>query len=124
MHACAAARADRAPARSVLSIVPRHIQLAIRNDEELSKLLGKGALPLGPLLNACTPGLFAAASLPASLPASSRHAHGSDAPVRPSIGAVTIAAGGVLPNIHSVLLPKAAAEGKKGKQSGSASQAF
>jgi hypothetical protein len=23
--------------------VPRHIQLAIRNDEELSKLLGKGA---------------------------------------------------------------------------------
>uniref|UniRef100_A0A7S0X276 Histone H2A n=1 Tax=Chlamydomonas leiostraca TaxID=1034604 RepID=A0A7S0X276_9CHLO len=41
-------------------IVPRHIQLAIRNDEELSKLLGD----------------------------------------------VTIAAGGVLPNIHSVLLPK------------------
>jgi hypothetical protein len=40
---------------------------------------------------------------------------------------VTIAAGGVLPNIHSVLLPKASeAEGKKGakKQSGSASQAF
>ncbi|MEW5312781.1 MAG: hypothetical protein WDW38_004389 [Sanguina aurantia] len=41
-------------------ISPRHIQLAIRNDEELSKLL--------------------------------RH--------------VTIAQGGVLPNIHSVLLPK------------------
>ena len=41
-------------------IVPRHIQLAIRNDEELSKLLGT----------------------------------------------VTIASGGVLPNIHSVLLPK------------------
>jgi histone H2A len=41
-------------------IIPRHIQLAIRNDEELSKLLGT----------------------------------------------VTIAAGGVLPNIHSVLLPK------------------
>jgi histone H2A len=60
------------------SIVPRHIQLAIRNDEELSKLLGT----------------------------------------------VTIAAGGVLPNIHSVLLPKAGeGEGKKGKQSG-ASQAY
>jgi histone H2A len=41
-------------------IVPRHIQLAVRNDEELSKLLSK----------------------------------------------VTIAAGGVLPNIHAVLLPK------------------
>ena len=45
-------------------IVPRHLQLAIRNDEELSKLLGS----------------------------------------------VTIAAGGVLPNIHSVLLPKKSAK--------------
>ena len=41
-------------------IIPRHVQLAVRNDEELSKLLA----------------------------------------------GVTIAAGGVLPNIHSVLLPK------------------
>lgn len=41
-------------------IVPRHIQLAVRNDEELNKLFGS----------------------------------------------VTIAQGGVLPNIHSVLLPK------------------
>ena len=41
-------------------IVPRHIQLAVRNDEELNKLLGS----------------------------------------------VTIASGGVLPNIHAVLLPK------------------
>ena len=49
-------------------IVPRHIQLAIRNDEELSKLLG----------------------------------------------GVTIASGGVLPNIHSVLLPKS--KGKKGEK--------
>jgi C-terminus of histone H2A len=40
-------------------IIPRHVQLAIRNDEELSKLLAD----------------------------------------------VTIASGGVLPNIHSVLLP-------------------
>ena len=45
-------------------IVPRHVQLAIRNDEELSKLLG----------------------------------------------GVTIASGGVLPNIHSVLLPKVKAK--------------
>ena len=56
-------------------IVPRHVQLAIRNDEELSKLLGT----------------------------------------------VTIASGGVLPNIHSVLLPKAS---KKGGKSGSASQEY
>jgi histone H2A len=41
-------------------IIPRHLQLAIRNDEELNKLLGN----------------------------------------------VTIAQGGVLPNIHSVLLPQ------------------
>ncbi len=43
-------------------IVPRHVQLAVRNDEELNKLLG----------------------------------------------GVTIAGGGVLPNIHAVLLPKKA----------------
>ena len=42
-------------------IVPRHITLAVKNDEELNKLLGN----------------------------------------------VTIAGGGVLPNIHAVLLPKA-----------------
>ena len=44
-------------------IIPRHVQLAVRNDEELNKLLGK----------------------------------------------VTIASGGVLPNIHAVLLPKKSA---------------
>merc|ERR1719445_1388593 len=43
-----------------LRITPRHIQLAVRNDEELNTLLGN----------------------------------------------VTIAQGGVLPNIHAVLLPK------------------
>lgn len=47
-------------------IVPRHITLAVKNDEELNKLLGN----------------------------------------------VTIAAGGVLPNIHSVLLPKKTQTGK------------
>ncbi|KAL0919287.1 hypothetical protein M5K25_011372 [Dendrobium thyrsiflorum] len=47
-------------------IIPRHIQLAVRNDEELSKLLGS----------------------------------------------VTIANGGVLPNIHQNLLPKKQAKGK------------
>ena len=46
-------------------VTPRHIQLAVRNDEELNKFLGN----------------------------------------------VTVAQGGVLPNIHAVLLPKK----KKGK---------
>lgn len=55
-------------------IVPRHIQLAVRNDEELNKLLG----------------------------------------------GVTIASGGVIPNIHSVLLPKKS-KGKAGAATGSGS---
>jgi histone H2A len=46
-------------------IIPRHLQLAIRNDEELNKLLS----------------------------------------------GVTIAQGGVLPNIQAILLPKKTAEG-------------
>ncbi|SCU81277.1 LAMI_0B05490g1_1 [Lachancea mirantina] len=50
-------------------IIPRHLQLAIRNDDELNKLLGN----------------------------------------------VTIAQGGVLPNIHQNLLPKKS--GKPGKES-------
>ena len=52
-------------------INPRHLQLAIRNDEELNKLLA----------------------------------------------GVTIAQGGVLPNIHAVLLPKKTGAGKKTSQS-------
>ena len=51
-------------------IVPRHVQLAIRNDEELSKLLAD----------------------------------------------VTIANGGVLPNIHSVLLPNKSKSKTEGTQ--------
>ncbi|KAL8127246.1 putative histone H2A.3 [Apium graveolens] len=51
-------------------VVPRHIQLAVRNDEELSKLLG----------------------------------------------AVTIANGGVMPNIHVNLLPRKAAASKGGDE--------
>ncbi len=63
-------------------IVPRHVQLAVRNDEELNKLLG----------------------------------------------GVTIASGGVLPNINANLLPKKTAVpssgGKSSTKKGSASQEF
>ncbi|XP_060712797.1 late histone H2A.2.2-like [Hemiscyllium ocellatum] len=51
-------------------IIPRHLQLAVRNDEELNKLLG----------------------------------------------GVTIAQGGVLPNIQAVLLPKKSAAGGSAKR--------
>ncbi|XDV52553.1 hypothetical protein PO909_021273 [Leuciscus waleckii] len=50
-------------------IIPRHLQLAVRNDEELNKLLGR----------------------------------------------VTIAQGGVLPNIQAVLLPKKTEKPSKSK---------
>merc|ERR1711879_1038436 len=59
-------------------IVPRHIQLAVRNDEELNKLLGN----------------------------------------------VTITGGGVLPNIHAVLLPASKKNKKKKSTQLSASQEF
>jgi histone H2A len=57
-------------------IIPRHIQLAVRNDEELNKLLNN----------------------------------------------VSIASGGVIPNIHSILLPNKS-KGGKGAE-GSASQEY
>jgi histone H2A len=58
-------------------IVPRHILLAVKNDEELNKLFS----------------------------------------------GVTIAQGGVLPSIHTVLVPKSSKDGKKEKKAG-ASQDF
>jgi histone H2A len=58
-------------------IVPRHLTLAVKNDEELNKLLG----------------------------------------------GVTIASGGVLPNIHAVLLPKKSATGG-GPKASKASQDY
>mmetsp|Transcript_4255 Transcript_4255/g.6175 ORF Transcript_4255/g.6175 Transcript_4255/m.6175 type:complete len:140 (+) Transcript_4255:45-464(+) len=59
-------------------IIPRHITLAVKNDEELSKLMGN----------------------------------------------VTIASGGVLPNIHSVLLPKKVSGGGSKSKGLSASQDY
>ncbi|CAJ0948301.1 unnamed protein product [Ranitomeya imitator] len=53
-------------------IIPRHLQLAVRNDEELNRLLG----------------------------------------------GVTIAQGGVLPNIQAVLLPKKTESSKKSNDTG------
>ncbi|CCI41994.1 hypothetical protein ABG067_002219 [Albugo candida] len=58
-------------------IIPRHIQMAVRNDEELNKLLAE----------------------------------------------VTIASGGVMPNIHNILLPKKSATGSK-KSKASESQDY
>ena len=71
-HPCGRLRAPSVPGNAARDnkksrIVPRHIQLAVRNDEELNKLLGS----------------------------------------------VTIASGGVLPNIHAVLLPKKGEESTK-----------
>ncbi|CAO2595434.1 Histone H2A type 1-E [Lemmus lemmus] len=57
-------------------IIPRHLQLAIRNDEELNKLLGR----------------------------------------------VTIAQGGVLPNIQAVLLPKKTESSHKAKKAKAAAK--
>jgi histone H2A len=57
-------------------IIPRHLQLAVRNDEELNKLFGH----------------------------------------------VTIASGGVLPNIHSVLIPKGSATKEEKPEKKSASK--
>ena len=82
-------------------IVPRHIQLAVRNDEELSKVYVIPAVPCGVVKR------FVTARFPVCLQL---------------LGNVTIAAGGVLPNIHSVLLPKKT--GKKDGASGSVSQEF
>lgn len=82
-------------------IVPRHIQLAVRNDEELSKVCVIPAVPCATLKQFVTVRFSVCVQL---------------------LGNVTIAAGGVLPNIHSVLLPKKT--GKKDGASGSVSQEF
>lgn len=87
-------------------IVPRHIQLAVRNDEELSKVFVNDV-----------PCFIC---LPSRQLSSVRQV--CFAVCLQLLGNVTIAAGGVLPNIHSVLLPKKT--GKKDGASGSVSQEF
>ncbi|ORZ40169.1 histone 2A, partial [Catenaria anguillulae PL171] len=49
-------------------IIPRHLQLAIRNDEELNKLLGNVTIAQGGVIPAINPAL---------LPPSKKHASGS-----------------------------------------------
>jgi hypothetical protein len=74
--------------------VPRHIQLAIRNDE--ARVLLRARLCLAVPL----------AHSPLVKPTPARQE------LSKLLGKVTIAAGGVLPNIHSVLLPKKGMEDK------------
>ncbi|VDN27526.1 unnamed protein product [Gongylonema pulchrum] len=71
-------------------INPRHLQLAVRNDEELNKLLAGVTIAQGTII----------------MPRSS-----SITAVSPSL--VRSKFGGVLPNIHAVLLPKKIAGDKE-----------
>ncbi|TRZ10701.1 hypothetical protein HGM15179_016399 [Zosterops borbonicus] len=134
-------------------IIPRHLQLAIRNDEELNKLLGKGGkarakaksrssraglqFPVGRVHRLLRKGNYAervGAGAPVYLAAVleyltaeilelagnaardnkktriiPRHlqlAIRNDEELNKLLGKVTIAQGGVLPNIQAVLLPK------------------
>uniref|UniRef100_A0A8P0NN96 Histone H2A n=2 Tax=Canis lupus familiaris TaxID=9615 RepID=A0A8P0NN96_CANLF len=96
-------------------IIPRHLQLAIRNDEELNKLLGRVTIAQGGVL----PNIQAVL-LPKKLAGNAardnkktriipRHlqlAIRNDEELNKLLGRVTIAQGGVLPNIQAVLLPK------------------
>ena len=93
-------------------IVPRHIQLAVRNDEELSKVSA-----------CCKDKLCSTGVLLHKLSGRACLLQFTDIlSYLQLLGNVTIAAGGVLPNIHSVLLPKKT--GKKDGASGSVSQEF
>jgi histone H2A len=77
-------------------IIPRHLQLAIRNDEELNKLREFAvALTLGHLVRFRSPCHLCSI-------------------VALAVGGVTISQGGVLPSIHAELLPvKTASKAKK-----------
>mmetsp|Transcript_14813 Transcript_14813/g.36217 ORF Transcript_14813/g.36217 Transcript_14813/m.36217 type:complete len:166 (-) Transcript_14813:368-865(-) len=84
-------------------IIPRHISLAVKNDEELNKLLGNVCSGFHVYVPDCFPKteiLTQSCLIPFSQQ-------------------VTIAAGGVLPNIHAVLLPsKSKIKGDKSASQG------
>jgi histone H2A len=69
-------------------IVPRHLQLAIRNDEELNKLLGDGTL--------------------LTLRSQLQQTH--------SFPKVVISQGGVVPHIETELLPRAGKRGLESQE--------
>jgi histone H2A len=102
-------------------IIPRHIQLAVRNDEELRCADSSRA-------NSAESMLMATSSRMAVLSVAWHTLGRLPAPLLPPtccsklLAGVTIAEGGVLPNIHSVLLPKKT--GKKGGEGGSMSQEY
>ncbi len=103
-------------------IVPRHITLAVKNDEELNKLLGNVTIASGEsLINSKT--LFVLLSLLLQLQFV-QPLYYYDALLNFGFGvpldAVTVflfRIGGVLPNIHAVLLPKKSASSKRGAAS-------
>lgn len=91
-------------------INPRHLQLAVRNDEELNKLLSGVTIAQGIVTNAYgnmhTSWMFLLKLFPENLNSLNWyykfcHLH--------------VTSGGVLPNIHAVLLPKKIAGDKEWK---------
>ncbi|MEJ1284558.1 hypothetical protein NN561_015544 [Cricetulus griseus] len=97
-------------------IIPRHLQLAIRNDEELNKLLGRVTIAQGGVLPNIQAVLLPKKTeshhkakgnkktriIPRHLQLDIRN----DEELNKLLGRVTIAQCGVLPHIQAVLLPK------------------
>ena len=81
-------------------IIPRHLQLAVRNDEELNKLLADVTIAAGGVL----PNIHSVLLPKKSKKEKAQLAVRNDDELHELLTGVTITAGGVLPNIHSVLL--------------------
>jgi len=81
-------------------IIPRHLQLAVRNDEKLNKLLADVTIAAGGVL----PNIHSVLLPKKSKKEKAQLAVRNDDELHELLTGVTITAGGVLPNIHSVLL--------------------